>query len=208
MLFNLSLAQLVILIPVFLFALTVHEFAHGYVAGLCGDPTARLQGRLTFNPMRHLDPIGTLAIFLMGFGWARPVPVDPRYFKKPKRDMVLVALAGPGANLLTMVASFLILLGLAMAGPAIPPFVGQPLTLMFTWSIYINSILAIFNLIPIPPLDGSKVLITILPPKQARMVASMEGYGFFIILILAFTGVLGKIISLGQHLLFNTLLAW
>lgn len=207
MLFNLSAAQIVILIPVFLFALTAHEFSHGLVAFLCGDPTAKMQGRLTFNPLKHLDPMGAIAIFLIGFGWAKPVPIDPRYFKKPKRDMILVALAGPGANLLVMLLSFLLLLALTMVGQ-LPTFAGQPLILMLRWSIYINSLLAIFNMIPIPPLDGSKVLMGILPPRQARFIAGMEGYGFFIIIILAFTGVLGRFITICQQILMNILLSW
>ena len=206
MLFHLSAAEIIILIPVFLFALTAHEFSHGYVAALCGDPTARMQGRLTFNPMKHLDPIGAIAIFLIGFGWAKPVPVDPRNFRNPKRDMILVALAGPGANIIVMVLSFIGLLGIVFTGNAIPAFISEPLNLMLRWSLFINSILAIFNLIPIPPLDGSKVLIGLLPPRQARFIAGMEGYGFFIIIILAFTGVLGKFISFGQQLLMNLLL--
>ena len=208
MIFHLSAAEMVILIPVFLFALTVHEFSHGYVAFLCGDPTARMQGRLTFNPIKHLDPLGAIAIFLIGFGWARPVPVDPRYFKKPKRDMIFVALAGPGANLLVMLVSFLLLLGLTMAHTALPHFIAQPVLLMLRWSIFINSLLAIFNMIPIPPLDGSKVLIGLLPPGPARFIAGMEGYGFFLIIILAFTGVLGSFITFCQQLLMNILMGW
>lgn len=203
MLFNLSFDQIIILIPVFLFALTAHEFSHGYVASLCGDPTARLQGRLTFNPLTHLDPMGAIALFLIGFGWAKPVPVDPRNFRNYKRDMILVALAGPGSNLLIMFASFLMLMILPSIAGAIPTFMLQPLALMLQWSIYINSLLAIFNMIPIPPLDGSKVLIEILPPKQSRIVASWERYGFFIIIILAFTGILGKFIHIMQQFLFS-----
>ncbi len=205
MLFSLSFDQIIILIPVFLFALTVHEFSHGYVASLCGDQTAKMQGRLTFNPLTHLDPLGAIAIFLIGFGWAKPVPVDPRNFRNYKRDMILVALAGPGANLLTMLVSFLGLMILPSISGMIPAFMLQPISLMLQWSIYINSLLAIFNMIPIPPLDGSKVLICSLPPKQARVVASWERYGFFIILILAFTGILGKFIHLMQQVLFSLL---
>lgn len=205
MLFNLSFDQIIILIPVFLFALTVHEFSHGYVASLCGDQTAKMQGRLTFNPLTHLDPLGAIAIFLIGFGWAKPVPVDPRNFRNYKRDMILVALAGPGSNLLTMFVSFLGLMILPSISGMIPSFMLQPISLMLQWSIYINSLLAIFNMIPIPPLDGSKVLICALPPKQARVVASWERYGFFIILILAFTGILGKFIHLMQQVLFGLL---
>lgn len=205
MLFSLSFDQIIILIPVFLFALTAHEFSHGYVASLCGDPTAKMQGRLTFNPLTHLDPMGAIAIFLIGFGWAKPVPVDPRNFRNYKRDMILVALAGPGSNLLIMFISFFGLMALPSVSGFIPVFMHQPLALMLQWSIYINSLLAIFNMIPIPPLDGSKVLICILPPKQARVVASWERYGFFIIIGLAFTGILGKFIHFMQQILFSLL---
>lgn len=205
MLFNLSFDQIIILIPVFLFALTIHEFSHGYVASLCGDPTAKMQGRLTLNPITHLDPMGAIALFLIGFGWAKPIPVDPRNFRKPKRDMILVALAGPGSNLLVMFFCFMGLMVFPTIRHMIPGFMQQPLSLMLQWSIYINSLLAIFNMIPIPPLDGSKVLMGVLPPKQARMIASLERYGFFIIIILAFTGVLGKFIHLMQGVLFSLL---
>jgi Zn-dependent protease len=201
--FNINFQDLIIQVPVFLFALTIHEFSHGYVASLCGDQTARLQGRLTLNPLKHLDPLGTLAIFLIKFGWAKPVPVDPRNFRNPRRDMILVSLAGPLANLATMVASLLALVLIAALGRAIPPFLAQPLIAMFSWSIMINSILAIFNMIPIPPLDGSKVLMGLLPPAQAHALARLEGAGFILIMILVFTGVLGKFIYAVQRLLFG-----
>lgn len=201
--FNINFQDLVIQIPVFLFALTIHEFSHGYVASLCGDQTARMQGRLTLNPLKHLDPLGTLAIFLIHFGWARPVPVDPRNFRNPKRDMILVSLAGPLSNLATMVVSLVVLIGIASLGRSIPPFLAQPLIAMFSVSIWINSLLAIFNMIPIPPLDGSKVLMGLLPPKQARVMARMEGAGFVLIMILAFTGMLGKFIVFVQRILFS-----
>jgi Zn-dependent protease len=201
--FNINFQDLVIQIPVFLFALTIHEFSHGYVASLCGDQTARAQGRLTLNPLKHLDPIGTLAIFLIHFGWAKPVPVDPRNFRNPRRDMILVSLAGPLANLATMVASLFALIAIASLSQAMPRFLSQPLIAMFSVSIWINSILAIFNMIPIPPLDGSKVLMGLLPAEQARALARLEGAGFILIMILVFTGVLGKFIGFVQNLLFS-----
>ncbi|MBU0680680.1 MAG: site-2 protease family protein [Proteobacteria bacterium] len=201
--FNINFQDLVIQVPVFLFALTIHEFSHGYVASLCGDQTARMLGRLTLNPLKHLDPIGTLAIFLIHFGWAKPVPVDPRNFRNPRRDMILVSLAGPMANFATMVVSLFALFAIASLSQAIPAFLSQPLIAMFSVSIWINSILAIFNLIPIPPLDGSKILMGLLPAKQARSFARLEGAGFILIMILVFTGVLGKFIVFVQRLLFS-----
>ena len=205
---NLNPQTLIIQIPVILFALTIHEFSHGYVAYLCGDHTAKSRGRLTMNPLKHLDPMGTIAIILIHFGWAKPVPVDPRNFRNPNRDMILVALAGPAANIAAMIASIFALIFLANSEAVIPHFVFQPLSLMFTFSVLINSILAVFNMIPIPPLDGSKVLMGFLPAKQARAYAQLEKYGFFIILILAFTGVLGKFLSFTQNILISILMGW
>ncbi len=203
--FDINFQDLIIQVPVFLFALTIHEFSHGYVASRCGDQTARLQGRLTMNPLKHLDPLGTLAIFLIHFGWAKPVPVDPRNFRNPHRDMMLVSLAGPLANLATMLASLLVLIVLVSLGPAIPVFVAEPLMAMFYLSCWINFILAIFNLIPIPPLDGSKVLMGLLPPRYAQYMARLDGAGFILIMILVFTGVFGKLINFIQRLIFGML---
>ncbi|MDR9501362.1 MAG: site-2 protease family protein [Desulfurivibrionaceae bacterium] len=203
--FDINFQDLIIQIPVFLFALTIHEFSHGYVASRCGDQTARMQGRLTMNPLKHLDPLGTLAIFLIHFGWAKPVPVDPRNFRNPHRDMMLVSLAGPMANLATMVVSLLVLIVLVSLGPAIPVFVAEPLMAMFYLSCWINFILAIFNMIPIPPLDGSKVLMGLLPPRYAQQLARLDGAGFILIMILAFTGVFGKLINFIQRLIFGML---
>lgn len=203
--FDINFQDLIIQVPVFLFALTIHEFSHGYVASRCGDQTARLQGRLTMNPLKHLDPLGTLAIFLIHFGWAKPVPVDPRNFRNPHRDMMLVSLAGPMANLATMVVSLLVLIVLVSLGPAIPVFVAEPLMAMFYLSCWINFILAIFNMIPIPPLDGSKVLMGLLPPRYAQQLARLDGAGFILIMILAFTGVFGKLINFIQRLIFGML---
>lgn len=201
--FDINFQELIIQIPVFLFALTIHEFSHGYVASLCGDQTARYQGRLTMNPLRHLDPLGTLAIFLIHFGWAKPVPVDPRNFRNPRRDMILVSLAGPMSNLATMLLSIVALFVIAGLSRTLPAFLVQPLFSMFMVSVWINSILAIFNMIPIPPLDGSKVLMGLLPPRQAQALGRLEGMGFILIMILAFTGLLGKFIMAIQGTLFR-----
>lgn len=201
--FNINIQDLIIQIPVFLFALTIHEYSHGYVAMLCGDQTAKMEGRLTLNPLKHLDPLGTLAIFLIHFGWAKPVPVDPRNFRNPHRDMILVSLAGPMSNLATMVASLFALILIAYFGQGLPPFLAQPIIAMLSVSIWINSILAIFNMIPIPPLDGSKVLMGLLPPRQAQYIARLEGVGFILIMVLVFTGVLGRFIVFVQNLLFS-----
>ena len=185
--------QLAIQLPPLLFALTVHELAHGWVAFRLGDPTAKMAGRLTMNPLKHLDPLGVLAFVIMKIGWAKPVPVDPRYFRNPQKDMLLVALAGPGANVLLALASAL-LARVLVSVPVLPLFVLQPLVGMLVASVWINIMLAVFNIIPIPPLDGSKVLMGVLPPEAARSFARIEPFGFFILLALFYTGVIGALI--------------
>lgn len=190
---NTLIQQLAIQLPPLLFALTVHELAHGWVAFRLGDPTAKLAGRLTMNPLKHLDPLGVLAFVIMKIGWAKPVPVDPRYFRNPQKDMLLVALAGPGSNVLLALASAL-LARVLVSVPVLPLFVLQPLVGMLVASVWINIMLAVFNIIPIPPLDGSKVLMGVLPPEAARSFARIEPFGFFILLALFYTGVIGALI--------------
>jgi Zn-dependent protease len=176
----------VMLIPGLL-AVMLHEVAHGYVAEKLGDPTARMLGRLTFNPFKHLDPFGLLMLFLIGFGWARPVPVNPLNFKRPRQDMVWVALAGPLSNLLLAGVSggCLYLLGRMTPGASVRMIV-EPLTLMAGFSLYINLVLAVLNLIPVPPLDGGRVVIGVLPEGQARALSRVEPFGFFIVIVLIF----------------------
>ena len=191
--------QLIILAPPILLALTVHEFAHGYVAYRFGDPTARDQGRLTLNPLKHLDPIGTLAFFIIKIGWAKPVPVNPGYFKNPQKDMLWVALAGPAVNFVLAVISALCVKVVWYIAAVIPYSVLAeailvPLNEVLMASVWINLVLCIFNFLPIPPLDGSRILAGLLPPDMARSYASVERYGFVIILILAFSGILSKMI--------------
>ncbi len=185
--------------PPLLLALTLHEYAHGYVAYRLGDPTARDAGRLTLNPLSHLDPIGTIAFFFIKFGWAKPVPVNPYYFKNPRKDMLWVALAGPITNLLLAVASALLLKAMIGTATLIPystmlEAILVPLYNMLVASVWINLVLCIFNFLPIPPLDGGRILTGLLPENLARTYASFERYGFIVILILAFSGVLGTVI--------------
>ncbi len=187
---NAAIRQLIILAPPFLFALTVHELAHGYVAYRLGDPTAKNAGRLTLNPLKHLDPWGVLAFIIMKIGWAKPVPVNPRYFKNPQKDMLLVALAGPGANILLAIASAM-LAHLSIALHFLPFFILQPVVAMLAASVWINIMLAVFNCIPIPPLDGFKVLMGLLPPATARSFAKLEPFGFLLLLGLFYTGIIG-----------------
>lgn len=194
-----TLLQILVLAPPILLALTLHEFAHGYVAYRFGDPTASAAGRLTVNPIKHLDPLGTLAFFIIHIGWARPVPVNPVYFKNPKQDMLWVALAGPVTNLALAVASALLAKTVVIIGGFFPEngvvfFNLFILMEMLKASVWINLVLCVFNFLPIPPLDGSRILTGLLPNEMARSYLKYEKYGFILILILAFTGVLSKLI--------------
>ncbi len=207
---NSIFSEIIIIAPPLLLALTVHEFAHGWVAYRLGDPTAKLAGRLTLNPLRHLDPIGTIAFFLIKIGWARPVPVNSAYFKNPRKDMLWVALAGPMTNLALAVISALatrvvwLLMAILPAGPVVNALF-VPLNAMLIASVWINLVLCIFNFLPIPPLDGSRILAGLLPADLARSYAGIERYGFILLLILAFSGILAKLILPIIHLA-NTLL--
>lgn len=185
--------EFAILAPAFLLAITVHEFAHGYVAFRLGDPTAERQGRLTLNPLKHLDLFGVLAFFLMKIGWAKPVPVDSRYFKEPRRDLLWVSLAGIGANCgLAVGCGVLVRLLAALAG-RVPMFFLYPFLRMLVAGVWINLMLAIFNLLPIPPLDGSKVLASLLPPRAGASYAKLEPFGFFLLLALFYAGVIERV---------------
>ncbi|WP_022854078.1 site-2 protease family protein [Thermodesulfatator atlanticus] len=197
-----DLHVLIVMAVPLLAAVTVHELAHGWVAYKLGDPTAKMAGRLTLNPIKHLDLFGTLAfIITQAIGWAKPVPVDPRNFRDPRKDMMLVALAGPLANFCLAVIFAILLRNfnfiiwpLALLGKDIAIFFGKPLFLMLALGVQLNIGLGVFNLLPIPPLDGSKILAGILPRELAYRYYRLEPYGFIILLVLIFTGVIGKII--------------
>jgi Zn-dependent protease len=179
----------VMLVPGML-AITCHEVSHGYVAWHFGDPTARMLGRLTLNPLKHLDPIGTLMIFFIGIGWAKPVPVVFENLHNPRKNMMWVAAAGPVTNLILAILSALLLRGVVGLGnpAALSPaaFIIEPLVLMLAFSVYINLLLAIFNMIPVPPLDGGRVLVGLLPYRQASAWSRIEPYGMLIIIVLVF----------------------
>jgi Zn-dependent protease len=185
-----------------LFAITLHEVAHGWVASFFGDQTARFEGRLSLNPVKHIDLIGTVIvpiIMLMYsnfiFGWAKPVPVDPRNFRHPHRDMAFVALAGP----LTNIAMAFFWGGIAKAGIFSTlkgnSWFGEPLLYMGSAGIMINVVLAVLNFIPLPPLDGGKILAGLLPRGAANQLTLLEPYGFFILIILMFSGVLSYVMG-------------
>ena len=186
-------------VPLFL-GITCHEVAHGYVAYLLGDPTAKNAGRLTLNPIKHLDPMGTLVFILTRrIGWAKPVPVDPRYFKNPRKDMVLVSVAGPITNFVLAAMFYGLYTALLATGTSFSPSVQQtvliPLVNIFAAGTLVNIVLGVFNLIPLPPLDGSKILAGFLPPKLAWQYLQIERYGFIILILLVMTGVFGKFLN-------------
>ena len=190
-----NLVSILLSIPAVLIALTVHEYAHGYAAYRLGDPTAKSLGRLSLNPLRHLDPIGALAMLFFRFGWARPVPINARYFKKPRRDMALTALAGPLSNfILSFLGAFLYLAALAGFNSVLATADVSRFTFLFMqYSVsflyifhFVNLTLGLFNCLPGPPLDGSRFLLVFLPPKAYFSIMRYERYiSIALILLLA-----------------------
>jgi len=191
-------------VPVLL-AITLHEAAHGWIADKLGDPTARKLGRITLNPIKHIDPQGTIFIPLMMivlskmllgtllvFGWAKPVPVDPRHFKQPLLDMALVALAGPASNFV-MASLWALFISLSAALISDRSML-EHLVFMGEIGIFINVLLMVLNLLPLPPLDGGRIVAGVLPKQMAIAYLRIEPYGFFILMALLFSGVLGKIL--------------
>jgi len=199
---NLSLLQQIAVwaLPV-LFAITVHEFAHGWAAMKLGDQTAKMLGRLTLNPLKHIDPLGTviLPIAMISFsgfifGWAKPVPIGWKNLKNPRRDIALVAFAGPLVNLL-MGIMWVIIWRIGVELSASTGWLGTPLAYMGAAGVMINTILFVLNLLPLPPLDGGRILTSILPAKWSGIVDRVEPYGLFILLGLMLSGYLGKILG-------------
>lgn len=178
--------MLLLTLPAVLWAISFHEFCHGYAAKLVGDPTAERSGRLSLNPLDHFDLVGTLMLLLVGFGWAKPVPINTRYFRHPRRDLVIVSLAGIVGNILTAVVCVLFL---RFLGEPWYRLAGRAGITVLIQMIVINVGLAAFNLIPIPPLDGSRVLEAFLPFRFLRYYYWLERYGMIILLILLVTGI-------------------
>ncbi|NJD57669.1 MAG: site-2 protease family protein [Nitrospirae bacterium] len=197
-----ALQKLIIAAPAMIIAIALHEVSHGYVAYRLGDPTAKLLGRLTLNPIAHIDLFGTIIMPILlytltdgrfMFGYAKPVPINPMNFRKPREGMAISAAAGPVTNILLAFASFLIMNILIPLASFLPDTVAEtvfkPIVLILTASIYWNVVLGVLNMIPIPPLDGGRVLTGLLPSKQAMSFSKIEPFGFIIVLILFYTGI-------------------
>jgi len=191
--FQFDLQLIAIRVPAIIIALTFHEFFHGFTAYLLGDKTAKKDGRLSFNPFRHIDLVGILCLMILGFGWAKPVMVDPNYFKNPKRGMAVTALAGPLSNF------FLAFIVIMVYYPVYFTFATEGTAMgyltLFLWVLFsINIVLGVFNLLPIPPLDGSKVFSVFLPEGAYFRFISFR-YGFVVLLVLIYTGVTSNIME-------------
>ncbi|MCS7199641.1 MAG: site-2 protease family protein [Caldimicrobium sp.] len=205
-----DLQVFILILPVLLLSLTLHEFSHGFVAHLLGDPTPYREGRLTLNPIKHLDFFGALALILtQAIGWAKPVPINPNYFKNPWRDMAITSAAGPISNLLLAIAFALLYHFLNSLNLVIGSLkISEPLALISYLGVRINLGLAIFNFLPIPPLDGSKVIVKFLPLSWRVNYLRLELVGFLIILFLALTGILGLTLYPILKFLSNLLLSY
>lgn len=196
------LISMLLALPVILLSLSLHESAHAFAADKLGDPTARNLGRITLNPLKHLDPIGFLCMLLCGFGWANPVPINSRNLKNPRRDMALAALAGPVSNLLLSVVFLLLLRFVGYGWLATLVYHSETaynaahfLMLFFYYGISLNLTLAVFNLLPVPPLDGSRLLYLLLPPKYAYKLVKYERYIALAVMLLLFLGPLSWLIN-------------
>ena len=201
----LDIKTLLINVPITLIALTLHELAHGWVSGKLGDPTPKRDGRMTLNPMAHLDLVGTLLMILTGFGWAKPVMVNPMYYKDRKKGMALVGIAGPITNVLLAFAGMMLYalslvvcfkLGISQTAVNTVSYIAQLFVVR-------NLCFAVFNLIPIPPLDGSRVASMFLPDNAYYKLMQLERYSMLIIMVLSLTGVFDSIIGTGVNLLYN-----
>lgn len=203
---------------VFMFSIVVHESAHGLVAERFGDPTARMSGRITLNPIPHIDPIGSVLLPVMAYlshipmiGWAKPVPVNPANLRNPFVDNAYVAAAGPTSNFVLVLMGTILWTGTRLLFKHFPFLIAHGgnsivfFDIFFGNLVIINSVLGVFNLLPIPPLDGHWILFRFLPPNWGEALAFIRPYGFFILIILLWTGILGQIISLPIHLIYGNM---
>jgi Zn-dependent protease len=200
--------QIGLLLAVLIVSLSVHEAAHAWAANQLGDPTARLLGRLSFNPLVHIDPIGTVVFPLMAFftgvpliGWAKPVPVDVRNLRSPRRDFALIAAAGPVSNLLMALTGAIVFAGLSMGSGEL-----SVAAYGIEWFVVLNVLLAVFNMFPIPPLDGGNVLMGVLPPALAAVIDRIRPYGIFVLYALMLSGVLFRVVGPVQRFILGWLL--
>ena len=203
----LNLTNILIGVPITLIALTGHELAHAWVSTKLGDPTPRREGRLTLNPMAHLDLMGTVLMILTGFGWAKPVGVNPMYYKDRKKGMALTAIAGPLANLIMAFFGVLIGTALIIAGSLLawPVWLMDGINLIFYLFAFRNLCFMVFNLIPIPPLDGSKVLGLFLPNRTYYTILQYERYAIILIMFLSFSGAFDLIIGTGVNAVYSVI---
>ena len=197
---KIAIISFVLSLPIFMLAFSIHEYAHGLVASKLGDPTAKSLGRLTLNPIKHIDLFGFIAMLVFGFGWAKPVPINTRYFKKPKRDMAITALAGPLSNImLALIFGALLKLfsfiNLNIIQTELVANIWIFTGLMLSRGVYINVLFAVFNMIPVPPFDGSRLFFAFLPSKAYFWVQRYERYIYFVFLALLILGIFDYPIS-------------
>lgn len=199
--------DLIYLVPAALLAITGHEFAHGYVSWKMGDPTPKAEGRLSLNPLKHLDPLGTLCLILLHFGWAKPVRINSGYYENRKKGIICTALAGPAANLVMALAG---VFGMGIIYKATGGYAGEALVYLYNFLNYfalLNIGLGVFNLIPVPPLDGSKVLSVLIHGDENYLDTHVSRYGYIVIIILAVTGILSIPITLAQSGIYRAMYA-
>ena len=201
---NSSIQEIAIVLPIIIAALTIHELCHGLMAYILGDSTAKRDGRLSLNPIRHIDPIGLLCIILVGFGWAKPVMVDPGNLKNPRLDMAFISIVGPLSNFLMAFLAIFLMFPMVHFVTNLPTFV---LSAMVTFG-RINIMLGVFNMLPIPPLDGSKVIAGLLPDSVYNNLPPVGRYGMIILLIAMMTGFTGRVISPIVQAIFSAFLSF